>query len=53
MKTGLYGRFPSGWPATPRYAPLVDSISQVDPELHAPPMKSIRLPTESLADRGD
>ena len=51
-ENGLYGRFLFGWPATPRYAPLVDSINEVEPEFQALLMKLIRLPTENLLDHG-
>jgi hypothetical protein len=50
---GLYGRFLFGWPATPRYVPLTDSISEIDPEFQALLMKLIRLPTDILEDHRD
>jgi Protein of unknown function (DUF3987) len=51
---GMYGRFLYGWPATPRYAPLSDSIGEIDPEFQTWLMKLVRLPTENLfEDRGE
>jgi hypothetical protein len=43
---GLYARFLFGWPLTPPYAPLTDTIAEVDPEFQAMLTKLIRLPAE-------
>jgi hypothetical protein len=43
---GLYARFCYGWPLTPPYAPLTDTIAEVDPEFQAFLTKLIRLPAE-------
>jgi hypothetical protein len=43
---GLYARFLYGWPLTPPYAPLTDTIAEVDPEFQALLTKLIRLPAE-------
>jgi hypothetical protein len=44
---GLYGRFLFGWPMTPDYVPLSDSIAEVDPEFQNLLTKLIRLPAEN------
>lgn len=43
---GMYARFLFGWPATPAYAPLSDSIGEVDPVFQGILTKLIRLPDE-------